>query len=127
MLIEGKIMPYPFRRHNKFGAVRTNGMGSKLEAAVLGMLRLRERDGQIRDIKQQVSVDLGFKITWKVDFSFVDVQTGNTHYAEAKGFKTDRYLICLKLWRGGQGPGPLYIYEGSYQRPMLKEIVNPEK
>lgn len=114
-----------FYRRQKFNAHRTNGMGSKLESAVHDLLKLRERSGAISDIKQQVSVDLGFGIKWKVDFSFVD--NGQTVYAEAKGVETERYRMCLKLWRGGQGPGPLEIWKGDYKRPRLVELVNPKK
>lgn len=115
---------------NKYNAVRCSGFGSKLEAAVFEVLKLREKSGEISDIRQQVSVDLGFGINWRVDFSFAKhVPNPNMAirmYAEAKGVKTERYRMCLKLWRGGQGPGPLEIWEGSWQWPALVEIVTPK-
>lgn len=110
---------------NKYGAIRTNGFGSKLEAAVHLILKAREQAGEIKDIRQQDSVDLGFKIRWKVDFSFTDRKTGRRVWAEAKGVRTERYLMCLKLWAGGQGPGPLEIYEGRYSAPRLVKTIVP--
>lgn len=120
-------MAFPFRPKNKFRAVRTNGMGSKLEAAVYQILLLRQKAGEISDIKQQVSVDLSCGIRWKVDFSFFDKCRDLEVWAEAKGLETERYRMCVKLWRGGHGPGLLEIWKGSYQRPILKEIVIPKK
>lgn len=111
---------------NKFRAIRTNGFSSKLESAVYEILKLREKAGEISDIQQQASVDLGFDIRWKVDYSFTVRETGKRFWAEAKGIETDRYRICLKLWRGGQGPGPLEIWKGSYQKPKLVEIIYPK-
>lgn len=119
-------MGYFFRNKNKFNAVRTNGMGSKLEASVYQILVLRERLGQISDIKQQVLVDLSCGIRWKVDFSFLDKARDEIMYAEAKGVETERYRLCLKLWRGGHGPGYLEVWKGSFQRPTLVEIIKPK-
>ena len=112
---------------NKFNAVKTySGHASKLEGSVYQILKLREKAGGISDIEQQKGVDLGCGIKWKVDFSYYDEALRRRVWAEAKGVKGDRYRICLKLWRD-HGPGPLEIYEGSYQRPILKEIVIPKK
>jgi hypothetical protein len=116
---------WPKKKQSKYGAIRTNGMGSKLEAAVYQILKLREKSGAISTIQQQRSVDLGSGIFWKVDFSFFDKFTNQIVWCEAKGFKGERYRICLKLWRD-HGPGPLEIYEGNYKYPILKEIVIPK-
>ena len=109
---------------NKFNAIRASGMGSKLEQSVHQILLLREKSGEIKDIRKQDCVDLGFKIRWKVDFSFTDCKTRKRVYCEAKGFETRDYRMYLKLWAGGQGPGKLEIWKGSYQRPFLFKIVD---
>ena len=112
---------------NKFGNQRTDGFSSKLEAAVFQILQLREKAGEIADIRQQVTVDLTCGIRWKVDFSFYDEAAMRRVWAEAKGCETDRYRICLKLWRGGHGPGDLEIWKGRWQNPTLVDIVKPQE
>jgi hypothetical protein len=114
------------KKANKYGAVRSNGFGSKLESAVYQNLLLREKAKEISSIKQQHGVDLGFGISWKVDFSYFDLISWQRIWVEAKGVKTERYRMCLKLWEGGQGPGPLEIWEGSYKQPKLIKIVIPK-
>lgn len=114
------------RKKNKFNAIRTGGNASKLEAAVYQILLLREKSGEISDIRQQRGVDLGCGIRWKVDFSFCENKFNRIVWAEAKGVKGDRYRICLKLWRD-HGPGPLEIWEGHYSQPFLKDIVIPQR
>lgn len=119
----GYSWPVKKKGTNKYNAMRTAGFGSKLEASVYQLLLFRQKVGEIKDIKQQVSVDLSCGINWKVDFQFYDRIRKRTMYAEAKGIETERYRICLKLWRGGHGPGPLEIYKGSYKSPKLVDII----
>ena len=101
-------------------------MASKLEAAVYDVLVLRKKSGEITDIKRG-PVELTCGISWNVDFNFIDVKTQKRIWAEAKGFETERYRLCLKLWRGGFGPGPLEIWKGDWNKPKLVEIVIPKK
>lgn len=112
-----------FPKRHKYGAQRTGNFSSKLESAVHDILVLRERAGEITDIKCQVQVELSAaKIIYKPDFSYVDIQTGVTRYAEAKGFVTPEFNLKKRLWKA-YGPGPLEIYKGDYRRPSLAEIV----
>jgi hypothetical protein len=125
---------------NKFNAVRTNGMGSKLEAAVYELLLLHEKAGEITSILQQQRVHLANEtisyarsgktvirpIFWKVDFSAVNRKTGKKFWIEAKGVETREYKSKLKIWRE-EGPGELWIYKGSWRNPKLVEIVRPQK
>jgi len=116
-----------FKRRSKYGAKRTNGFPSKLENAVHEMLLMRQLAGEIKDIKQQQTVVLqpggkDVRIAWKVDFSFTKVATGETVFAEAKGFPTNDYLLKLKLWRA-KPQFDLEIWTGDYRRPTLKEII----
>lgn len=90
-----------------------------------GILQLRERAGEISDIKRQQTVVLQdgpreVRITWKVDFSFIE--KGELVYAEAKGVETADYKLKLKLWRKLK-PAPLEIYKGHYRRPVLVERI----
>lgn len=117
-----KVNFYP--KKNKYQNIRTNGFASKLEAEVYKILKMRERAGEISDIKKQQRVDLTCGISWRVDFSFFDKATKKRTYAEAKGMAGERYRLCRKLWKGGHGPGKLEIWKGSYKSPKLAEIVH---
>lgn len=105
-----------------YGAKRTRGFPSKLEAAVYDMLVLKH--GKENVLRQQPIVLQGGKrvtrITWKVDFK---VLTGESfYYVEAKGFPTDVYKLKLKLYRGlDPRPAPLEIWGGSSKRLVLME------
>lgn len=112
-------------KKNKYSAVATSGFPSKLEAVVYQILLLRQKAGEIKEVKNKDTVDLGFGIDWKVDFSYL-TPAGEKVWVEAKGVETDRYRICLKLWRGGQGPGLLEIWKGSYRDPFIHEVVKPK-
>jgi hypothetical protein len=113
-------------RFNKYGAKRTaNGFPSKLEEAVYNMLLLRERTGEISDVKRQQVVtlqegDKTTRINWKVDFSFLRGEI--RCYAEAKGIETSEYILKLKMWRKLR-PAPLEIWKGTYLRPVLVERI----
>jgi len=120
---------FRFRR-NKFKAIRTNGMASKLEAAVYNKLLERELLGEIKNIKKQCSVKLvdcdvcGTRLNWKVDFSFEE--NGETVYCEAKGVETSDYRAKLKRWRELK-PAKLEIWKGSWRSPKIFEIIEKGK
>lgn len=111
----------------KYGNHKTNGRASKLENAVFELLKAREAKGEIRDIKEQCPVVLQggkrvTRITWKIDFSFIEVSSNELVYAEAKGFSTDVYQMKLKLFRYNP-PAKLEIYKGNYRNPKLVETI----
>lgn len=115
---------------NKFGAVRVNcscPIGthpSMLEKGVCYQMEIRQQRGEITDIKRQSTVDLGDRITWKVDFSFTVVLTGERRWAEAKGkWQTDA-LIKKKIW-SSRGPGPLELWEGDWKSPRHTRTIIP--
>lgn len=124
----------------KYGNIRTNGMGSKLEASVYQILCLKEKAGMITSIQKQVRVLLATeKITyeltgkivfrpiyWKVDFSYIDQPNAKKVWVEAKGVETRDYKAKLKIWRES-GPGLLEIYKGSWRSPRLVEVVVPKE
>lgn len=114
---------------NKFNACRTaRGFPSKLEAAVFYLLDVRQRAGEISDIKRQQVVvlqdgDRSTRITWRVDFSYVDAKTGETVFVEAKGMETGEYKLKLKMWRANP-PAKLEIWKGNYNKPILVETID---
>lgn len=122
---------FRWKKPHKFGAKRIDGFPSRLERAVYYKLRDREILGEIKDIKRQQTVVLvdgpkEHQLRWKIDFSFVDVSTGKTVYAEAKGLEDNVFKIKLKLFRANP-PARLEIWRGSYQRPFLAEVIECNK
>lgn len=113
-------------KRNKFGTKKTaDGFPSKLEASVYALLLLREKNGEISNIRRQHVVLLTkADIKSIVDFSYEDKQ-GSTVWVEAKGFATDVWNIKKRLWRY-YGPGPLEIWKGNYMNPSLNEVIVPE-
>lgn len=114
------------RWKNKYNAVRTaDGFPSKLEASVYQILKLREKAGDIKDIRRQHVVDLGYGVRWRVDFSFVDCKTGERIYAESKGVECEGYRLKRTMWKNGAGPGLLEIWKGNHTKPRLVETIEP--
>lgn len=114
-----------FRSFNKYNAKRVNGFGSRLENAVYELLKLREKNGEISEIKCQQKVVLqdgpsDVRIAWNVDFSFI--KGGRLWYAEAKGVECGEYKLKLKLFRFKK-IAPLEIWKGTWQRPYLAEVI----
>lgn len=71
-------------------------------------LSLRERAGEIKDLKTQISFEIqpaftdskGNRIqaiTYKADFVYYDLNDKRTHIEDYKGFKTDVYKLKKKL------------------------------
>jgi len=112
------------RRHKYGNAIAG---GSKLEESVYQLLALREKAGEIEDLKRQSTVVLqdgprNVRITWRIDFEWVNKATGETEYGEAKGVETEVYKLKLKLFRKNP-PGRLEIWKGHHTRPRLVEVV----
>lgn len=127
-------MAWARRRSGKFNAVRVFQHGrywpSKLELAVYERLLLRERAGEITNLRCQVKVrfhthDYGY-VNMIPDFAAELVNTGETVYFEAKGVKTREYMRKEKAWALG-GPGPLFVYSGNWRSPRVTKTVIPEK
>lgn len=119
---------------HKYGAQKSvvDGIsfGSKLEAAVYSLLKLRQAAGEILGIKMQTALTLKEKcnacgagaIVFKVDFSAVEVKTGKTFYIEAKGVRVASYVKRERLFRKNP-PGRLEVWGGSYRSPRLLEVI----
>lgn len=114
------------RRENKYGAVASDGFPSQLERATHMVLLMREKAGEIRNLKRYATVHLPFGVTWKIDFSFEDAATGELRYAEAKGKWTADAGIKLKMYRH-VGPAPLEIWQQGRGGPVLVETIVPKE
>lgn len=97
---------------------------SKLEASVYALLKLRMKTGEIKEIQCQDHIYLSrARIGCIPDFKCT-LEDGSFIWVEAKGYANDRWPIIKKLWRS-YGPGPLFIYMGTYLRPTLTETIVP--
>lgn len=114
----------PLRR-SKFGNVYSCGFASKLEAAVVQILRFREKAGQIFDVRLQHAVELtDAKIRCKIDASYLIDEAMPRIYVEAKGVVTERWAIIEKLWPH-YGPGPLELWKGDFRGPKMVDLIKP--
>lgn len=119
------------RSAGKYGAIRVKdgdrSFGSKLERTVYDILLLRQKAGEIMDIKCQPHVTLE-PLSWRCvpDYSFVWADTGKLSYCEAKGVEVDRWLATKALWHHF-GPAPMEVWVGNWKKPFLKEIIVPNR
>ena len=107
---------------SKYGNVKTNGYDSTRESERARQLRQMEKDGRISDLREQVRYELipaqyeeferigkrgtpikpgkrciEKSVCYVADFVYVDPVTGETVVEDAKGFRTDDYIIKRKL------------------------------
>lgn len=132
------IKPVKKPKAHKYRAQKTliggHEFPSKLEASVYSILLLRERAGEVTDIKRQQAVRLKEKcsmcgagpVVWKVDFSAINSKTGELFFVEAKGEETGDYIKRKKLWKADP-PYRLEIWKGSWRNPVLTEVIEPKK
>lgn len=120
-----------YRKPNKLHAEKTaSGFPSKLEESVYNMLLLRERAGEIRDIRRQHALRFPCGPAWKIDFSFVDCATGETVYCEAKGAEMETYRLKKNMFSGCpvlEGAGKLEVWKGDHKQPKLTETIHPKR
>ena len=117
---------------NKFGAKKTicslgHPHPSGLECSVCEIHILREKAGDIRNLKWQHTVLLDYGIKWKVDWSYEQGPDWVLSFSEAKGAEDRGYKLKLRMWKAGCGPGTLEIWKGSHLRPVLMEVISPKK
>jgi hypothetical protein len=117
---------------NKFGAVKTicsagHPHPSGLESSVCEIHILREKAGDIRNLKWQATVLLAFGIKWKVDWSYELAPNWILAFSEAKGAEDRGYKLKIRMWKEGCGKGPLEIWKGTARRPMLVQTVHPKE
>lgn len=120
-------------RGHKYGAQKTSrkveragySFASKAEAELFDWLHLRQRNGEISNLKTQVCVYLTkARILYKPDFSFEE--NGETVFAEFKGFETDMWKLKRRLWKAGYGPAKLEVWKKSGKNLILAEVIFPK-
>ena len=98
---------------------------SKLEASVYGILKLREKAGEIKILQVQDHIYLTIaRIGYIPDFKCLDLKTNEEFHVEAKGYPNDTWPLKKKLWKF-YGPGRLEIWTGSHVNPALTEVITP--
>jgi hypothetical protein len=115
------------KRVNKYKSKRVDydyhNFASKLEASLYQWLKLREKNGEISDIRSQETVYLTkARIIYKPDFSYTDNKTKERIYAESKGIETPEWRIKRRLWQH-YGVGKLEVYKGKYDNFKLSETL----
>jgi len=106
-----------------------HSFGSKLEAEVYQILKLRKMAGEIAHIQVQDHVIIcgppghrcKKKIEYVADFRCQNFD-GTDFHVEAKGYENDRWPMKKTLWKH-YGPGKLEIYKGTYKNPVLVETI----
>ena len=125
------------KKPHKYGAKTTliDGIAfsSALEGAVYSILKIREKAGELSEIKLQTCVRLIEKCSecgreamdFKVDFS-ATLPNGKTLFVEAKGVRTNSYIQREKAWKT-KGPGVLEVWGGAWRSPKLLKTIDPNK
>ena len=94
------------KKRSKYGAVRTNGYASAKEAKRAAELKLLEKAGKIRNLREQVVYELlpkqegERKVTYRADFVYEQVDSlGKVHKVceDVKGFSTSYYILKRKM------------------------------
>lgn len=116
-------------KKKKYGNEKTQvdgrSFGSKLEASVYLVLKLREKAGELLILQAQDHVYLSdAEILYVPDFRCRDLTTLDDFWVEAKGFEAARWPTIKKLWKY-YGPGRLEIWKGSHGAPFLAETITP--
>ncbi|MBE3120150.1 MAG: hypothetical protein IMZ50_15525 [Candidatus Atribacteria bacterium] len=106
---EGGSFPKPGKR-NKFGNRKSEGFDSNLERRYWDYLQLREKAGEIKNLRKQVCVDLPFGRRYmRIDFVYLDVRLGEVVYDDTKGMIMPDWKVKADIWAAGFGPGRLRI------------------
>lgn len=103
-------------RANKYKAVGVRDeegryFPSKGEAGRARDLQLKEKAGLIRDLKFHPSVEIYPGIGWKLDSTYVEVETGIQYWEDFKGVMTGETRLKINIWKY-LGPGILRITKG---------------
>jgi hypothetical protein len=122
-------MTYYRRTKAKYGNKKVEHAGrtfdSKGEKGCYDMLLLLEKAGEIRDIEQQVSIDLIAGIKYRADFRFWDLKLGQKVLGEYKGMETEVWRLKRKLYKVF-GPHRLRVFKGYGLRISVVEEIIPE-
>lgn len=127
-----------FGQRDKFNIKRVDGPDgsqyrSGLEREYHQELRIREKVGEIGDIRREPQVYFeinGVRICgYKPDFTYFDFKLGIQIWDECKGAATDRiegWHLRQNLWRA-LGPGPLRVILGDKNGWHLARTIHPKR
>jgi hypothetical protein len=121
-----KRSPFPKYRNQKV-KLAGRSFDSKFETTIFGLLTLRQRAKEFKEIQQQDQIYLTeAQILYKPDFKCVGGPEGD-FWVEAKGFETPEWRIKRRLWMV-YGPGPLEVWmnDSRFKGPMMKERIIPK-
>lgn len=113
---------------SKYRNVRAEGWDSQAERRYYDVLLLREKAGEISNLRRQVRVDLHIGQRY-MRIDFVYEEDGETIYDDYKGFPTPAWKIKADIWAAGIGPGILRItrkVSGGYHRTDIHPKPSPE-
>lgn len=93
-----------YKKKNKYGAKKSIVDGikfdSKKEADHYISLKLLLNNKKIKDLELQVKYPVFINdkkiFNYIADFTYTDIETGNKHVIDVKGFKTDIYKLKKK-------------------------------
>jgi len=94
---------------SKYGNKKTRGYDSKREAARAQELVLLLRFGEIKDLREQVPIELTPKMGkerasfWIADFIYVETATNEEIWEDCKGMRTALYILKRKMIRHRYG------------------------
>lgn len=109
---------------NKGQTTKVDGYNfpSKLHASVYCTLKLLEKNGEIKDIRCEVTLPIVGKLKFKVDFVVFDIAKNFYVAHEAKGFEFPRFKAISQAWDGA-GPMDLVIWKGDASRPFIFKTI----
>lgn len=115
----------------KFGNTRSkcalnHSHRSKLESSVCQLLQLQAKAKELIIEATEDNVFLTkARIRYIADFRVRMLPSNEVAWVEAKGHENDRWPMIRKLWQF-YGPGRLVVYKGTWQRPVMHEVITPE-
>lgn len=113
---------------SKFHAESTEANGkrypSKLEADDGAGLRYEQIAGEIRDLREQVHVELAGCVGYCADFAYVELPRERFVHRESKGKDGERWRVVKNLWRMW-GDTPLHISKRVDGRVVVVETILP--
>lgn len=114
---------------NKYGAQPATLDGrrfaSTAERDYAAELHLRQRAGEIADLREQHQVALtDARIAYRPDFSFLE--RGRRIFVDVKGVETPRFKVIAALW-SVYGPGPLRIVKRQRRAFVIAREILPRR
>ncbi len=118
------------RGKNKYNAKRTEirgeavGFPSRGEADAFQYFKKLEAIGVISALRRYPTVRLtAAEISYKPDWEYLDVGTGERRMVDFKGVETERFRLIKRLWKH-YAEHPLEVWRGN--PPQLSETIKPK-